>query len=297
MNETLFSTYTESNIRYIERGVLDGELVLKYFGDYEWINDINLQKIYNPFHTTTKSCIYCYKELDLIHLEEPSQVDNLESSIKFDTVHFCRLCGWWFVSVWQSRNIQSYGHAEGNITGILRQYNLADTQAPIDEIRKYIERHPNGSALVNPACFEKVVGAIFADFYNCEVLHVGKSKDKGVDLIMIHGDSPQFIQVKRRSTNGAVEGVQAVRELLGCQLINNWPKGVLVTSAKSFTTYARKEVSSPNLQKFGIELKLVDFPELLSMANIANRQIKPYWNDIVDKDITKWETETSTELR
>jgi hypothetical protein len=47
--------------------------------------------------------------------------------------------------------------------------------------------------------------SVFKDYFDCEVIHCGRSHDGGIDLILISADEPTVIQVKPRENPLVVE--------------------------------------------------------------------------------------------
>ncbi|MDB6105299.1 MAG: restriction endonuclease [Gammaproteobacteria bacterium] len=72
---------------------------------------------------------------------------------------------------------------------------------------------------------------------SADIVHLGKhSGDDGVDIKLVMSDtSSVLVQVKRRCDLTSREGVDTVRKLNGVLVWNNQPRGILVTTAKSYT--------------------------------------------------------------
>lgn len=130
---------------------------------------------------------------------------------------------------------------------------------------------------------EELVQHVFSQFYNCEVIHVGKTGDGGKDLIMINNDKPTLIQVKRRTKSEAIESVSTVRDLLGTMFIENVRKGVVVSTAKQFSIPSKK-VANDLLQSNRLEsFELIDLSRFSEMLGIMTQHQVPEWKRFLQK--------------
>src|SRR5207248_1897599 len=86
-----------------------------------------------------------------------------------------------------------------------------------------------------------VVEMVKANYGKCEVIHVGRPGDEGIDILFIDDGGRQWIiQVKRRQDAGAPEGIATLRNLLGAMVIHDTKYGVLVSTADHFTIAVKK---------------------------------------------------------
>ncbi|WP_041702133.1 restriction endonuclease [Prosthecochloris aestuarii] len=91
----------------------------------------------------------------------------------------------------------------------------------------------------DPTKFEKLVGDVMKEFLGCQVDHVGKSNDGGIDLILMHSDrGPIPVQVKRRQADGKVESVALVREFRGAMVLAGFDEGLIVSTADHYSRQA-----------------------------------------------------------
>lgn len=131
---------------------------------------------------------------------------------------------------------------------------------------------------MTPKQLEIFVGSILGAFYQCDVYHVGQTADDGIDLLAIVKDEPLLIQVKRRASTGASEGVNTVKLLFASAFGQKSSHGMVVTTAPKFTRPARKWAASPPLIDAEFRLQLVDFSSLMSMVNcVAVANGLPAW--------------------
>ena len=120
---------------------------------------------------------------------------------------------------------------------------------------------------IDPYKFESFIGALFkANFAQCEVMHVGRSGDGGVDLIFIDSDQNQWlIQVKRRESPNSSEGVSTIRNLLGALFLRDSLQGIVVSTADHFTFRAYQAVTQA--KRLGRTVRLIDRGRLSRMLN------------------------------
>jgi len=171
----------------------------------------------------------------------------------------CLACGWWWEGTLPER---SYSRGTTK-AAILKSSTAPDSLIEgIDEIRK------NSTTLfqMNPTKFERFVGDILSEFYQCEVVHCGKSHDGGIDLIVLDSDQGyKAVQVKRRMSPQSVESVSLVREFRGALLLAGQDRGLIVTTAHHFSK-AAVEASTPAPQHLVPQtIDLIDCRKLLDI--------------------------------
>jgi len=111
---------------------------------------------------------------------------------------------------------------------------------------------------MDPKELEIFVKVIFSSFYNnCDVYHIGKPYDKGIDILYIDSDKKEWlIQVKRRKKIPSSEGISTIRNLLGTLVLEGKKCGIVVSTADHFTHEACKNVN--RLRDLGYTIKLID---------------------------------------
>jgi hypothetical protein len=135
---------------------------------------------------------------------------------------------------------------------------------------------------LEPAKFEVLVGGILADFFDCDVKHVGRTGDGGIDLIVLDADPPLLVQVKRRTRSDATEGLEVVKHLFASLYTAGQRRGMVVTSAQRFTRGAESWARSPALRDNGYELDLVDVSRLLDITRATHSHERPGWLTVLD---------------
>ncbi len=211
-------------------------------------------------------------------LERPSETD---SHIKDISVRVCLNCGWWdfeenFV-VDNDVSSGSYLARSVHRRAVLREYSVAGSEAPIASLQKHIINHPSSLFEISPKKLEQLVGAVFAEYMDCEAIHIGGPNDNGIDLILVNGNRRYVVQVKHRKWSRKTEPVAGIREFLGAMVLDGTMKGLFVTTASHFSRSAAN--TAKKAQENGIVeyISLVNAQRLVDVCNIVNSLIVPLW--------------------
>ena|SRR5665213_922388 len=177
------------------------------------------------------------------------------------SVCYCQRCGWWAYSEGADTcNTPTTVY----LCSILQSFDLRSAQTPVEilelELPKWIDR----ISMLNPRRMEDVIKRLLAGVWDCEVKHMGYSKDGGTDLIILDGDKPIAVQVRRRARKQHKEIVSCVREFLGAALLSDHRRLMYVTTAERFTRGAK---DAANL---AVKKQLVEAFELVSMKEIRS---------------------------
>jgi restriction system protein len=105
---------------------------------------------------------------------------------------------------------------------------------------------------------------VLKDFMDCDVIHTGRTNDGGIDLLLLDGDAPYVVQVKRWEQRSRGEAVGAIREFLGATLIAGHNRGIYVTTAPHYTPAAIGAARQAKARKLVEKLHLVDRGRFLS---------------------------------
>jgi restriction endonuclease Mrr len=198
---------------------------------------------------------------------DPVREQNDPSASFFNLVYVCDKCGWWNTEAADSMQVDSETAVirEALIVGTLRRFNIADSSIPVDLLWAEIAKHPHAATASSPAAFERLVGDVLRSVRACEVKHVGRTADGGIDLLLVTNETVTAVQVKRRTSLDRSEGVELVREFLGAMLLADLRNGVLVTTGRRYTTPARKAAAQAEALALADRFELLDFPSFLSM--------------------------------
>jgi hypothetical protein len=235
-----------------------------------------------------RQCVFCSTEL--LTAESKMYKDEIYQEIsQFSQLWSCPNCAYWH---WYNRYLVESFFDDNDSTD-----ELLSSTACISKMREFDSTLPEGCEselaitlrrnnkiwhTINPYKFEKFVGSIFkANFADCDVMHVGKSNDGGVDLIFIDSQKHQWlIQVKRRESPISSEGVSTVRNLLGAMYLKDCLRGIIVSTSDHFTFRAYEAVA--RAKELGRIVELIDRGKLHRMLNplIPDRP----WQQIIEAE-------------
>lgn len=185
-------------------------------------------------------------------------------------IDFCEQCGFWFGDeAWYD----PYGNdmKETYTTGLVKEYSLDDKTIPLNELRRFLSRHPHHVVHTHPSAFEKLMAdCLRSEYGECEVIHMGRTGDGGIDIKLVNSDRETFmiVQVKRRTSLDSTESVQVVRELNGVLFREGLARGMVITTSRSFSAAAVAEtiIKTPTRERYLVELRA--FSNVCSMLNI-----------------------------
>jgi hypothetical protein len=200
----------------------------------------------------------------------------------------CTGCGWWLENVEHfapERAGAPFRYEEGTLA-TLRRFEVRDRSVPLSALKLELRKHPEILYDLHSHKFEQLVGAVISEHYKVDAKIVGRAGDRGVDVILLDGDSPVAIQVKRRMDADAAEGVLEIREFLGAMVAEGYRRGKLVTTAARFTAAAvatrDRAVARGAVQEF----ELVDVRRFYELFK-SNREGFP-WSGRVDEIQDQW---------
>jgi hypothetical protein len=192
--------------------------------------------------------------------------DELGQKAELKTCLYCTYWQWFYED---GLDLNCYGCPDHFWHGAIskaKEYTMSLPEGCYNEISVALRRNPSLCHFIDPYELEKLIAAVFrANYTNCEVVHVGRPDDGGVDVIFIDSGNRQWlIQVKRRQSENASEGVSTIRNLLGTMFLENSSYGVVISTADHFTYRACQAVDQAH--KKGMQIKLIDKGKLLRMV-------------------------------
>ncbi len=221
---------------------------------------------FTPFRNYREICPYCGSDVKNIYAEIAwhEYWEELWGWYGYE----CTGCGWW----WNYEESGNWGSASPAV----HVGSLYKTQEPPIELLAAIKAVDADLRILykmNPTKFEQFVGGILKEFYDCEVLHVGKSHDGGIDLILLDSSGGKVpVQVKRRTSRSKTESVSLIREFRGAMLLHGYNSGMILTTADHFSKEAI-EASQPkphhSLQQC---VDLIDARRLLDIMGLIGKQ-------------------------
>jgi hypothetical protein len=188
------------------------------------------------------------------------------------SVKVCDVCGWWTVlqrrsGEWdagEGRIMETVSHACAS--GVLKQFDVADISAPIDDLLKYLVVRYGERFRLHPRKFEEVVGAVFANV-GCRVRVTSYSRDEGIDVIVLEAPADQLLGIQVRRKRGKV-GAEAIRSLAGAMIVNDALAGAFVTTS-SYTRGAH--ATADKLAARGYPIELIDGKRFYDRLRLSMR--------------------------
>jgi hypothetical protein len=213
------------------------------------------------------ACPFCKLATSSVHENSVSEnPDWLGGGHYFskELVSLCGNCGWWRVRQF----IETSGDIEAQSAiiknAVLRKYNLASKDVPISILQTYLRDHFDDVINIHDKQMEKLVKSVFSEHFSCDVEHVGKSHDGGIDLLFIQSESPVVVQVKRRRSLSHVEAVSGVRELLGAALLKGSKNCIYVSTCSKFSEPSKEAADR------AVDLGLVESYELYDFSRFSD---------------------------
>lgn len=265
-------------------------MILDYSSNKEeYFNNIH-EDYFNPVYSFAESdffkkgdafCRFCQKKLITPHKEI---IDNGGAMDQIEVVFDCPSCGWWYYQFEESIYVGEGGfmHTGNYNWGLLRTYSEESKDIPLHALREEVNKRPAIIYNLHPTKFEELVGSVFRDYFDCEVKHVGKTNDGGIDLILVRSDNDVIIQVKRRSKPNATEGVSVIRELIGTMQLSQKRNGIFVTSAEKFSDKAKETSEKAKKLNIVTKLDLIDYSKFIDAMNLVSNKIIRPWQKLVN---------------
>lgn len=175
---------------------------------------------------------------------------------------------------------------EHSYRGSISKLRMFDPTLPngcVSEMCQYIRRNPAWWNSASPLALEVFVADILrANYRSAEVFHVGQPNDGGVDVLFIDAEKHKWlIQVKRRESPTASEGVNTLRNLLGVMVLKESKFGIVVSTADHFSYQAQQ--GTRKAKELGYTIELYDRGQL---NRLLDQQMpdRP-WYDVVHQQL------------
>lgn len=208
-------------------------------------------------------CIYCGNTLFPL-----GEHHHIHYTCSKPYIHVCTNCGWWLVSYPTVHNRGSEGEIHLNRTwGQLRQLDLSDISAPIDEVQSYLFAKYGDRFNIHPRKYEELVASIFKNL-GYQIRLTSYSKDDGIDVFVLDGQSNDTVGVQVKRYRNKIEADQ-IRAFAGALVLEGLTKGVFVTTGgfrsgaiSSADSYKRRGLAITlwNADQFYDRMKLVKRP-------------------------------------
>jgi hypothetical protein len=186
-------------------------------------------------------------------------------------VRCCDNCAYWFYSGLKNIGASAFGcPCATEMKGYISKLAEFETRLPQEcsaEFAQHLRRNPSLWHSMAPRTLELLVAEVFKHSSRVsEVFHVGRPADGGVDVLFVDSGRAQWlVQVKRRESPSASEGVSTIRNLLGAAVLHQAIRGVVVSTADHYTYQAYRARS--RAEEVGYTLDLIDRGKLNRMLN------------------------------
>lgn len=249
--------------------------------------DLLIDWVYSSF-VVVEECPFCHRILNRVQKSELLDAD--EEWIEKIAVAECPWCAYW-----QAEWYEDLG--QGLLGGPTNEWEVQ-----ISKIREFEDVLPSGCEAelarclrvnpdhwhhFHPRRLEELVADIFkANYTSAEVIHVGKTGDGGVDVILVNTvNQTWLIQVKRRKSLNASEGPDVIRNLLGVMCLKGKKFGVVVSTVDHFTSAALAERNLASQR--GMTIELIDKWKLDLM--VGPLLPTPEWWHLVSERKPEWQ--------
>lgn len=236
-------------------------------------NNFTLDYLINKIRSIYPTkCIHCSAPLQAIDLL------NYRESLAVVTQR-CNICGWWYSSLDTFPDDDDFCMTVYYPSVLIEMEPVDEKDFPLDLLFQELRKKQDALYRVDPTLFERFVGEVLHQVYDCEVLHIGRTGDGGIDLILLHSDKPIAVQVKRRESMSYVEEVNVIREFIGAMVLKNYRKGIFVSTAKRYSRGSEKLVRKDIPSCLAIDrLDLWNYQKLIEMYKLTNIPIgfKPW---------------------
>lgn len=208
---------------------------------------------------TAESCPFCFLPLREC-IKGDGDPEGITTNKVVVGVKACYNCAYW--QSWVVEPDQTvYGCPTERIESRIFKLREFDTDYPdefVTEIAHHMRCNPKFWHEIEPTRLEKFVAAVMKVKYGrCNVRHVGRPDDGGIDVLVTSVDGRTWpIQVKRREHAKSTESVSTIRNFLGTMFLQDFGYGVVVSTADHFSARAFDAVE--NAATKGKIVKLVD---------------------------------------
>jgi hypothetical protein len=145
-----------------------------------------------------------------------------------------------------------------------------------------LRNHPKHLAHVNSRVFEELIAdCLTSAFPTSEVIKVGGSGDRGIDIMLLNTSGEKYlVQIKRRSNIEKNESVEVVRLLNGVLFRENAAKGLVITTAKNYTRAAVQETWVKSDEGVWQSIDLYGYEDLVTWLNLQSPEPHEPWATI-----------------
>jgi restriction endonuclease Mrr len=242
--------------------------------------EYKLPEEYKSFYKKRGYCPFCHTAIQNVYKNQKSATLGADL---FETIDIWECdCGFWeaFSSFTEEKDLITEIDSKNWQKLYYSKVASVEDSKKEKAVKQLVSEIKNNSARlysIDPLKFEQIAQYVFSAFFKCEVEHVGKSHDGGVDLLIVNSDKPILVQVKRREKANSVESVSTVRDFLGAMYIKNNFNGIILSTAKSFSKPSQKVILDLKSQNRLESFELFDFSRFCSILNVVDLSRKNNW--------------------
>lgn len=234
----------------------------------------------NKFFISENICPFCNIKLSTVLFATNSCTMTTDMFTTY-IVKECPHCRWWTYKIqFEERSSTTCLNTDERYYGIIKEYKPQDKQIPINVLSSELKKRPELLYDIDSYKLEELCQDILKGVYDCEVIHVGKTGDGGKDLLVLNSDSPIVVQVKRRTNPNHIEIIDKVRELVGTLYIEDYRKGLFISTAKDFSKGSKKLANDLLSSRKVDYFEYINYDKLCSLIKNHNEE-KP-WKKIVE---------------
>lgn len=226
------------------------------------------------FFYNDKICPFCGTSLKQVFAGIQSGTIGTDLFLS-GNVFECPECKWWtykthFVDSDDSIDSIHATYTDTRYYAITKKFNINDKNLPIDVLTYELQKRTDLLYYINPYKLEEFCQSILKNVFDCQVHHVGKTGDGGIDLIVLDSDNPILVQIKQRQNPNHVELVKGVREFVGTLFIKGKRRGIYISTANKFSK-GSKETANKLLKQRKLDyFELIDYQKLCSLINVSS---------------------------
>ena len=261
--------------------------VLRKDGNPETI-EYHIPRNYQIFFSRRGFCPSCQLEAKTVFYKSAHYHDDYYS----EQIWECEKCGWWEGSGQFNAEYRPHSNLQRVADiflyhSLVKRFNESSPNLPLKALLRELNAKQQLLYGIHPKKMEEIAQYALGQFFSCDVSHVGKSGDGGIDLVLILKDEPILVQVKRRTKSEAVESVSTVRDILGAMFIQNSRKGIIVSTANHFSKPSHK-IKDELLENGKLEyFDLIDYDKFMSILDLIRKPNMEPWREIVTKGLIK----------
>lgn len=190
-------------------------------------------------------CPYCAVPLERADFSDGdlSQADGEWELERHYGLQSCSNCAYWSFRSREFTNRCMDEPLSVLASSVARKFDACPPPGCSAELAQQLRQRPNYWHDLDPRAMERFVADVFrANYEPCEVVHVGRPGDLGIDILFIDsGKQDWLIQVKRRERAGRSEGFETLQRLLGTLALEGKTHGMIVTNADCFSYQLRRQ--------------------------------------------------------